>query len=82
MTDGRDGAAIATAIIRMGHSLRMEVIAEGVETPEQLEILRSLDCDVVQGFLLGRPGAPDLIGSGRRRQDEAAVPSLADESAH
>ncbi len=63
ITENPDGAAISTAIIRMGHSLRMEVIAEGVETADQLEILRELDCDVVQGFLLGRPGTPEQIES-------------------
>jgi EAL domain-containing protein (putative c-di-GMP-specific phosphodiesterase class I) len=63
ITDGLDGAAISTAIIRMGHSLRMEVIAEGVETADQLEVLRGLDCDVAQGFLLGRPGSPEQIES-------------------
>ncbi len=61
ITENPDGAAISTAIIRMGHSLRMEVIAEGVETGEQLEVLRELGCDVAQGFLLGRPGAPEHI---------------------
>jgi diguanylate cyclase (GGDEF)-like protein len=63
ITDGPDGAAISTAIIRMGHSLSMEVIAEGVETADQLEVLRGLDCDVAQGFLLGRPGTPEQIES-------------------
>jgi diguanylate cyclase (GGDEF)-like protein len=63
ITDGPDGAAISTAIIRMGHSLGMEVIAEGVETAGQLELLRGLDCDVAQGFLLGRPGTPAQIES-------------------
>ena len=63
ITDGPDGAAISTAIIRMGHSLGMEVIAEGVETAGQLEMLRGLDCDVAQGFLLGRPGTPAQIES-------------------
>jgi diguanylate cyclase (GGDEF)-like protein len=61
ITDSPDGAAISTAIIRMGHSLRMEVIAEGVETSDQLEVLRELDCDVAQGFLLGRPVLPAHI---------------------
>jgi len=63
IADHSDGAAISTAIIRMGHSLRMEVIAEGVETVDQLEVLRELDCDVVQGFLLGKPDTPEEIAS-------------------
>jgi len=50
-----DDAAIATAIISMAHSLRMSVVAEGVETPEQAAFLRSAGCDRLQGFLFGRP---------------------------
>ena len=50
-----DDAAIATAIISMAHSLRMSVVAEGVETPEQAAFLRSAGCDLLQGFLFGRP---------------------------
>jgi len=53
--DDQDNAAIVTAIIAMAHSLKLEVIAEGVETAGQLAFLRSLNCDEVQGFLLSRP---------------------------
>ena len=41
--------------IRMGHGLGMNIVAEGVETAEQLDILRSLGCDAIQGFHTGRP---------------------------
>lgn len=54
LANGED-AAIVRAIITLGHSLGMVVVAEGVEQPEQLAFLRSLQCDEVQGFLLGRP---------------------------
>ena len=50
-----DDAAITTAIISMAHSLRMMVVAEGVETPEQAAFLRSAGCDRLQGFLFGKP---------------------------
>ena len=50
-----DDAAIAVAIINMAHSLRLKVIAEGVETREQLEFLRVYGCDEIQGFLLSKP---------------------------
>jgi diguanylate cyclase (GGDEF)-like protein/PAS domain S-box-containing protein len=50
-----NGAAIIRAITTMGHSLGMSVIAEGVETPEQLEIVRGVGCDSVQGYLYSRP---------------------------
>jgi len=43
----------------MGHSLNLRVIAEGVETSEQLDYLRELGCDGVQGFLLGKPMLPE-----------------------
>ena len=50
-----DDLAIVQAIITMGKSLGLEIIAEGVETDGQLNLLSSLDCDIIQGFLLGRP---------------------------
>ena len=43
------------AIVALAKQLEMETIAEGVETEEQLEMLRSEDCEYAQGFLLGRP---------------------------
>ena len=49
----QDDAAIVTAIIAMAHSLKVEVVAEGVESEQQLDFLRRLDCDTVQGFLVG-----------------------------
>ncbi len=54
---GRDGdnGAIVLAIIEMARALHCATIAEGVETPEQLEFLRSHGCTAAQGFLLGRP---------------------------
>ena len=47
--------AIIRSVLDLGHSLGMEVCAEGVETPKQLEFLRQEGCDEVQGFLLSRP---------------------------
>jgi EAL domain-containing protein (putative c-di-GMP-specific phosphodiesterase class I) len=51
----KDDAAIAMAVIAMGRSLELTVIAEGVETEEQLEFLRTHQCDQLQGFLLSTP---------------------------
>jgi diguanylate cyclase (GGDEF)-like protein/PAS domain S-box-containing protein len=50
-----DDASLTAAIIKIAHSLRLEVIAEGVETVGQLALLRHYRCDQVQGFLLGKP---------------------------
>lgn len=50
-----DDAAITRAIIAMGHSLKVTVIAEGVETDQQLEFLRKHRCDGIQGYLFSKP---------------------------
>jgi EAL domain-containing protein (putative c-di-GMP-specific phosphodiesterase class I) len=59
LTTKADDAAITQAIIAMAHSLSLQVIAEGVETEEQLAFLRELRCDEVQGYLFSRPVPPD-----------------------
>ena len=53
-TDAADGAIVA-AMISMGHSLGLRVVAEGVEADEQLDFLQRHGCDAMQGFLIGRP---------------------------
>jgi EAL domain-containing protein (putative c-di-GMP-specific phosphodiesterase class I) len=52
---GAEGYAIVAAIIELAHSLKMVVVAEGVETGTQLAQLKKLRCDELQGFLLARP---------------------------
>lgn len=47
--------ALVNAIIAMGKSLNMKIIAEGVENPEQLDMLQRSSCDVIQGFLISKP---------------------------
>ena len=54
-TRGRRRARSSRAIIAMAHSLKLAVVAEGVETQAQIDLLLSLGCTTVQGFLLGKP---------------------------
>lgn len=55
ITNDPDDAAITSAIIALAHSLELNVVAEGVETQEQLNFLAMQGCDQVQGFLLSKP---------------------------
>jgi diguanylate cyclase (GGDEF)-like protein len=52
---GEKDLAIITTLIEMGKRMRLTVVAEGVETAEQLAVLRTLGCDIAQGFLMARP---------------------------
>jgi EAL domain-containing protein (putative c-di-GMP-specific phosphodiesterase class I) len=55
MTTTPDGLALVSTIITLAHSLKLKVVAEGVETEEQSRFLRLLTCDEMQGFLFSRP---------------------------
>lgn len=59
VTTDRNNATISRAIIALAHSLQINVLAEGVETVEQLTFLRSLQCDEGQGFLFFEPLPPE-----------------------
>ena len=63
MSASPENRTIVSTIISLAHSLGLKVVAEGVETDEQLKILRLLKCDEMQGFLLGRPVASDEIAN-------------------
>lgn len=61
ITSDREDAALVRAIIAMGQGLGLTVVAEGVETRGQLGFLRQHGCDLIQGFLVCRPSAPDVL---------------------
>ncbi len=63
-----DDRAIASTIVSMGRNLRLTVLAEGVETNEQLSLLRKMGCDMAQGFLFSRPLPADQVADLLRRQ--------------
>ena len=52
--------AIVTSVIHLAHSLGMQVVAEGVETQEQLNQLQALDCELLQGFLFSKPVSAEV----------------------
>jgi EAL domain-containing protein (putative c-di-GMP-specific phosphodiesterase class I) len=73
ITTEPNDAAIAQAIIALAESLRLKVVAEGVETREQLDLLRRFRCDEMQGYLFSKPLPPDdlleLLKRGARLAD-------------
>ncbi|MEO8617859.1 MAG: EAL domain-containing protein [Sphingomicrobium sp.] len=62
-TTSKDSAAIVASIIDLAHRLDLTVTAEGVETIDQLLMMRDLGCDVAQGYFVGRPLDPDKLAS-------------------
>jgi EAL domain-containing protein (putative c-di-GMP-specific phosphodiesterase class I) len=63
---------LVRAIVALAHSLNLSVVAEGVETEQQLEALRSVGCDRVQGYLVGEPMSPEQIAELLRRSKPVA----------
>ena len=67
VTDDPDVAAIVASIVALGRSLSMDITAEGVETADQLTLLKASGCNIVQGYLFGAPN-----------RDAGAVPAAAE----
>jgi diguanylate cyclase (GGDEF)-like protein/PAS domain S-box-containing protein len=63
MTDGQQGLVLVSTIINLAHSLKLKVVAEGVETTEQSGLLKSLGCDEMQGYLFSKPVPRDIFES-------------------
>ncbi len=63
MAESPDAVAMVRTIIDLAHHLKLEVIAEGVETQQQVELLRGMKCGNVQGFLFSEPIAPEVLAS-------------------
>jgi diguanylate cyclase (GGDEF)-like protein len=81
-----DDAAITSAMVAMAHRLRMRVVAEGVETSQQLDLLQDLGCEEVQGFLFS-PAAPpaafrELLGRDGRVPTQDVVTEPPDSEVH
>jgi diguanylate cyclase (GGDEF)-like protein len=75
-----DSATIAAAIINMAHTLRKEVVAEGVETEEQLQFLRRAGCEKVQGYLLSPPVPAERLAELVRICEHGGLAALMDET--
>jgi diguanylate cyclase (GGDEF)-like protein len=70
-----DAMSIVSLVVGVAKSLQMAVTAEGIETEEQLQCLKQLGCEQVQGYLIGRPAPPSQLAIGRR--EPAAAPFAA-----
>ena len=61
LTFRKEDVAIVEAVVTLANKLGLRVVAEGVETPEQHDLLMDLGCDYLQGYLLGRPVHPETL---------------------
>jgi diguanylate cyclase (GGDEF)-like protein len=82
LTDEEEpSSAFVAAIVGLGHGLGLRVVAEGVETTDQLNALRAMGCERAQGYLFGKPGdikaLEDLLRANRERDDSPAKDPLA-----
>jgi diguanylate cyclase (GGDEF)-like protein/PAS domain S-box-containing protein len=74
MTAGREGLAVVSAIIKLAHSLKLNVVAEGVETEQQSRLLRTLKCDEMQGYLFSMPVSSAILEAGYLQRAQLATP--------
>ena len=85
MTENRDSRKIVAAVVGLGQSLGLTTVAEGVETQEQANMLLWLGCDLVQGWLFGKPctaeALPDMVANMRRHCASVVMPTHPDGTA-
>jgi EAL domain-containing protein (putative c-di-GMP-specific phosphodiesterase class I) len=74
LPDNERDAAIATSVVAMGHGLKLKVLAEGIETPEQMQFLRGLGCEMGQGYFFARPMPLEAL---HKHLEAQRVPTLA-----
>jgi PAS domain S-box-containing protein len=82
LTSDPDDLAISRAVIAMGHGLRLDVIAEGVETEGQLALLAQNGCDEIQGYLFGRPAPAEECARMLREDKALALDALQPQPYH
>ena len=80
VTDDPDDAAIVAAIIGMAHNLKLDVIAEGVETEQQAALLEEHSCHHMQGYLFGKPLPADEFAEllGKQQADAQTIEGAED----
>jgi EAL domain-containing protein (putative c-di-GMP-specific phosphodiesterase class I) len=68
MANDKEASAIVETVIVLGHKLGLKVVAEGVETRQNLELLSKMGCDLAQGFHIAKPQPPGAIDEWLRLQ--------------
>ncbi|MGY4829695.1 putative bifunctional diguanylate cyclase/phosphodiesterase [Sphaerotilaceae bacterium SBD11-9] len=76
LASSRDARAVVDAVIKLAHALELSVVAEGVETADQRDILFSLQCDELQGYLIARPMPPEQLAAWAEGQRQAESPAF------
>ncbi len=80
MVESMQDGAIVRTIVQLAHTLQLQVVAEGVETTAQLEMLRGYGCDQIQGYLISRPLPPAEVSKVLSADNTAAPAGLNDDT--